>query len=136
MDYYMHFVGVSKTAFHIEIIVLAGLLILVGVLAVNALRPAPVIVNVTSVTWSSFGETLSSGPGWRTTVGSQDTLVLQLTNGFFGTVTFTSASLNESGFRLISSNLPSIPAGTTGNLTVTVAVPSTSYTGPLEIILA
>lgn len=132
----MGFVRVSSATFHLEIIVLAVLLVLVGVLVAYAVRPAPAWVHVTSVTWTSFGETLSSGPGWNTTAGSQDTLVLHLTNGFFGTITFTSATVNESGFRVIGTSLPAIAAGTTGNLTVTVAVPSTSYTGPLIIDLA
>lgn len=131
----MSLVRVSKATFRIEIIALAVILVLVGVLAAVALRPPPARVDVTSVTWSSSGQELSTGRGWNTTAGSQATLVLSITN-FGGPIDFTSATLNESVFRVVSTSLPVIAPGATGNLTVTVAVPTTSYTGPLDIVLA
>lgn len=131
----MHLVRVSRTTFHIEVILLAGLLVFVGVLATYALQPAPVRVDITSVTWSAGGTQLSTGPGWDTVAGSQATLKLTVTN-FDGPMDFTTATLGESGFRVIGTSLPMIAEGATANLTVTVAVPNSAYTGPLNIELA
>lgn len=133
--FYMHLVHASRTTFRLEVAVLAVWVGLVLLLAANALRPPPVRVSVTSITWSAAGQQLSTGRGWNTNGGSEATLVLSILN-FGGAIAHTTATLVEPGFRVLATSLPPIAPGTSGNFTVTGVVPSTSYSGPLEIVLA
>jgi hypothetical protein len=96
----------------------------------------PQTVHVTSVGWSLSGTSLTSGAGVSFHAGSPLTVKLAFTCGICGTVTMTTASTNTSGFSVTSSNLPLvIPAGETGNISVTVSTPRVDYSGALAIEL-
>jgi len=126
--------------------------VLVGILAVAVAvdaalfvyvdRPGgplhPVLDRVSSVTWTSGTTQLSTGPGFEAHPGSSVALTLTDTNCFLGcpAIDFTSASLTPSSFTIVNTSLPLIAPGATENLTVTVATPPGSYSGPLSIELS
>lgn len=98
------------------------------------LNPGPVI-RVSLIGWSNSGQVLSSGPGARLAPSSHTTLTLVMTNAAFGTIQFSNATTNATGFSVVSAILPAVPPGASGNMTVIVSTPSTAYSGPLWIDL-
>ena len=96
----------------------------------------PQTVHVTSVNWSLGGIPLTSGAGVAFRAGSHLTVHLGITCAICGTLTLTNATTNSTGFTVTSSNLPLlVPAGDTGNISVTVSTPRVDYSGPLNIEL-
>jgi hypothetical protein len=106
-----------------------------GVLVLATLRPPPVAVHVTAITWVSGGVLLSHGPGFSTRGGTQFTLTLIDTNDAWSIISYSSAAVS-SGFTVVSENLPIVAPGTTENLTVQVTAPNSAFTGPLVVTLA
>ncbi len=94
--------------------------------------------HVSSVTWASNGTTLSSASGFAARTGTHMVLILQDTNCLLGcaSINFSAVSLAPTEFTLVSDSLPVIAPGLTGNLTVTVALPSQPYSGPLTLNLS
>jgi len=115
--------------------VLALFLALDGVLVVAALRPPPVAVHVTAITWVSGGVLLSHGPGFTTRGGSQFTLTLTDTNAAWSVIAYSTAAVSA-GFNVVSENLPLVAPGTTENLSVQVTAPNSTFTGPLVVTLS
>lgn len=94
----------------------------------------PPLDRISSVTWNANGTQLSSGSGFEAHAGVDVTLTLIDTN-LGATLDFTAAETTPSSFSVIRASLPLIPSGSTGNLTVTVGLPTGSYSGPLSIDL-
>ena len=120
--------------------VLAILLVgVIGLYAYDARAGGPFnpqTVHVTSVSWSLQGIPLTAGEGVTFHAGSSLTVTLAFTCGICGTVTMTGATTNTSGFTVTHSDLPLIiPAGGTGQISVTVSTPRLDYSGPLAIDL-
>lgn len=102
----------------------------------------PYKVRVTEVNWLEDGSLSSSSPGFTKDAGKSDTVTLSLycSPGLFDeSITCQSGSvfIQTSGFGLQSTNAPytwtSGSGGAYSTLSVTVSLPSTSYTGNLTI---
>lgn len=136
------------TRFHLR---LPRLEVLVGILAATVVLDLGLVTfsqpgeplaskldHITSVTWASNGTALSSASGFTARPGTHMVLILQDTNCLLGCVAinFSSVSLAPAQFTLDRASLPLIAPGATGNLTVTVAIPSHAYSGPLTVNLS
>lgn len=115
------------------------LLIVAGLFAYDSRIGGPLdpqTVRLSAVGWSLAGVPLTNGQGLTFHAGSSLTVRLAFTCSICGTVSLTSATTNTTGFAVTSSNFPLvIPAGETGNISVTVSTPRLGYSGVLAIDL-
>lgn len=106
----------------------------------------PHIVKVTQVVWTEDGAAWTTGGGFSLHAGKQTTVSASeycAPGEFIGpyavTCSLASVYILTAGFGLVSTNAPfSWSSGTTGasaTVNVTVSLPNSSYTGPLDIDL-
>jgi hypothetical protein len=127
-------------AAHVAVAVLVALVAVDAGLILQRDRPSVSYpVRVTEVDWQFFLENVSTGPGFGARSGQDVNLTLEVTDtcGECGVpLHFSKAFVNTTGFELLSWSLPPIDVGATGNLTVMVAMPNGTYSGPVSIDLA
>lgn len=126
----------------VALAVLASLLVLDISLYEYTERPGGPLhayeLRISSVEWFLADYLLTTGSGLNATASAALTLILSLTNCalFCGTLTIGSATTNTSGFAVLHSDLPmTLEPGATGNLSVTLSVPGTGYTGAVAVVL-
>ena len=126
----------------VAVAVLVALVVLDAGLYTYAERPGgplhPYLLQISVVNWFLAQYLLTTGAGFNATAGGPLTVTLSFNNCelFCSTLTVGSAATNTSGFAVERSNLPlSIPPGTTGNISVTLSVPGSGYSGPISVVL-
>ncbi len=98
----------------------------------------PFELRISAVEWFLGDYLMTSIPGLNATASAPLTVILTFINCelFCGTLSVGTVATNTSGFAVLQSNLPlSIPPGETGNISVTLSVPSSGYAGPVAVIL-
>jgi len=115
-----------------------GAVVALDVALVSLYPPVGPLDHLSSITWSAQGTTLSSAPGFTARPNPEILLTLQDTNCFLGCtdISFTAVTVSPTSFAVLNANLPVIPPGYTGNLTVLLRTPPGAYTGPVALELA
>ena len=122
--------------------VLAALIVLDAGLYAYAERAGgplhPFELRISAVEWFLGEYLMTTVAGLNATASAPLTVILTFINCelFCGTLNVGSVTTNTSGFAVTQSNLPvSIPPGDTGNISVTLSVPGSGYSGPVAVIL-
>jgi hypothetical protein len=120
--------------------VIVAIVIVVGGLGYYFLAAAPNVAVSNIFVWAPDNVCgLNTNPiyysGFNASTGSTESFILVVPNSNSTSCTLNSVLTNSSGFSVNPTGLPLvIPAGGNGNLTVDIAVPSSSFSGDLNLI--
>lgn len=122
--------------------IVAAVVVIIVIVAFFMLAPIKLGIDVSDVQWSGSnscgGLPGQTTPGFIGPDGGTLSNSLKVTNTDPSmSCSINSISATTSGFSVVGSNLPlEISAGGSATLTFTINLPSSDYTGPLELVVS